>query len=240
MVDIQSFWRNQSASRRKVKGFTLIELLIVIAIILILIAIALPNFLEAQIRARVTKSKGEIRTIGIAMEAYYLDWQTYPYESENDCASPGLARTRCGLAWLTLPIAYITAIPPDTFPAPNGSELSWMETGILRQPRQNPIDLASATWALWTRGPDGVDSELNSNNAGGATMHLNPPDGSNDNYSPTNGTKSLGDIFLFGGDGYFIGTVCNPGVAIKTNCQTISPLVVDGLQYVHRLPPDSL
>jgi len=39
------------------KGFTLIELLIVIAIILILIAIALPNFLEAQIRARMTRAK---------------------------------------------------------------------------------------------------------------------------------------------------------------------------------------
>lgn len=39
-------------------GFTLIELLIVIAIILILIAIALPNFLDAQARAKVTKTEG--------------------------------------------------------------------------------------------------------------------------------------------------------------------------------------
>lgn len=53
------------------KGFTLIELLIVIAIILILIAIALPNFLEAQIRAKVVRAKGEIRTIAIAMDSYY-------------------------------------------------------------------------------------------------------------------------------------------------------------------------
>ncbi|MBW7937580.1 MAG: prepilin-type N-terminal cleavage/methylation domain-containing protein, partial [Candidatus Omnitrophica bacterium] len=37
----------------KKAGFTLIELLIVIAIILILISIALPNFLEAQMRAKV-------------------------------------------------------------------------------------------------------------------------------------------------------------------------------------------
>ena len=35
---------------RHLRGFTLIELLIVIAIILILISIALPNFLEAQVR----------------------------------------------------------------------------------------------------------------------------------------------------------------------------------------------
>ena len=65
-------------------------------------------------------------------------------------------------------------------------------------------------------------------------------DMSAENYSPTNGTKSLGDIFLFGGDGYFIGTVCSPSQAAKSNCQTIDPLVVDGVPYLHRLPPDSL
>ncbi len=221
-------------------GFTLIELLIVIAIILILIAIALPNFLEAQIRARVTKSKAEIRTIGIAMESYYLDWNVYPWESEDNCASPGLQRSRCGLAWLTNPIAYITSIPPDTFPNPNNEEESWMETGVLTASRPNPVDRASATWALWTRGPDGLDSELDSDNAGGGTVHKEKADGSNDNYSPTNGTKSVGDIFLFGGDGYFIGTVCIPPIATKAFCQAIDPLIVDGLPYVHRLPPDSL
>ena len=45
------------------KGFTLIELLIVIAIILILIAIALPNFLEAQIRAKVVNSTAEMKSL---------------------------------------------------------------------------------------------------------------------------------------------------------------------------------
>ena len=78
----------------RLKGFTLIELLIVIAIILILIAIALPNFLEAQIRAKVTKALGEIRSIDTAMAAYYLDWNVYPYESENDCYFPGRDRLR--------------------------------------------------------------------------------------------------------------------------------------------------
>jgi prepilin-type N-terminal cleavage/methylation domain-containing protein len=55
---------------RNRKGFTLIELLIVIAIILILIAIALPNFLEAQIRARVTKANGEMRSLATALFDY--------------------------------------------------------------------------------------------------------------------------------------------------------------------------
>ena len=225
--------RFEKLGRVGLKGFTLIELLIVIAIILILIAIALPNFLEAQIRARVTKSKAEIRTIGIAMESYFLDWKVYPYESENDCASPQV-RSRCGLAWLTSPIAYITSIPPDTFPDPNGSELSWMETGVVPAPN---VFLASVTWGLFTRGPDGIDSELTS--ASPQIVYAEKGDGSNDTYAPTNGTKSAGDLFLFGGDGYFIGTVCQ-GLGTKTNCQTIDPLIVDGLPYVHRLPPDSL
>lgn len=55
---------------KRIKGFTLIELLIVIAIILILIAIALPNFLEAQIRARVTKANGEMRSLSTALFDY--------------------------------------------------------------------------------------------------------------------------------------------------------------------------
>ena len=55
-------------------GFTLIELLIVIAIILILIAIALPNFLEAQLRARLTNTRACLRTYQTANEAYYTDY----------------------------------------------------------------------------------------------------------------------------------------------------------------------
>jgi prepilin-type N-terminal cleavage/methylation domain-containing protein len=54
-------------------GFTLIELLIVIAIILILIAIALPNFLEAQMRAKVVKSRGNMRSIETAMLSLSID-----------------------------------------------------------------------------------------------------------------------------------------------------------------------
>ena len=64
-------------TNRSEKGFTLIELLIVIAIILILIAIALPNFLEAQTRARVVSARGGLRTIQYGFEAYYTDYGEY-------------------------------------------------------------------------------------------------------------------------------------------------------------------
>jgi len=62
----------------KTKGFTLIELLIVVAIIGILAAIAIPNFLAAQVRAKVAKAKAEMATIGTALETYAVDNSGYP------------------------------------------------------------------------------------------------------------------------------------------------------------------
>lgn len=60
------------------KAFTLIELLIVVAIIAILAAIAVPNFLEAQVRAKASRAKSDMRTMATAMESYYVDNNAYP------------------------------------------------------------------------------------------------------------------------------------------------------------------
>lgn len=73
----------------RLKGFTLIELLIVIAIILILIAIALPNFLEAQLRAKVTRVKAELKTLETIHAMYYQDFRSYPFNHRGTEAASG-------------------------------------------------------------------------------------------------------------------------------------------------------
>jgi prepilin-type N-terminal cleavage/methylation domain-containing protein len=86
-------------SSYKSKAFTLIELLIVVAIIAILAAIAVPNFLEAQVRAKVARVMADERSLATAMEAYQVDWNSYPSNSV-----PG------GIIFIPLstPIAYMS------------------------------------------------------------------------------------------------------------------------------------
>jgi len=60
------------------KGFTLIELMIVVAIIGILAAIAIPNFLRFQARAKQSEAKQNLGAIYTAYTTYFSDWNTYP------------------------------------------------------------------------------------------------------------------------------------------------------------------
>ena len=214
------------------KGFTLIELLIVIAIILILIAIALPNFLEAQIRARVTKAKAEIRSLGIAMESYFLDFKVYPAESEHNLHER--FRNEAGLAWLTSPIKYIGEVPEDPFGGnATASEYSYYEMGGAATVKVPCIGQCLETWAIFTKGPDLDESDVYS-----ASPHNTAydDDRSVDSYSATNGTKSKGDIFLYGGDSFFIG-VRGPATKKGYDSSRDVGLIVNGEFYLHRLPP---
>ena len=65
-------------NKRKQKGFTLIELLIVVAIIGIIVAIAIPNLLNAIQRAKQKRTMGDMRSAGTAAEAYAVDFNHYP------------------------------------------------------------------------------------------------------------------------------------------------------------------
>ena len=67
---------------KKRKGFTLIELMIVIAIIIILAAIAIPNYLRMTERARRSRVAGDFTSIATALEAYSVDWGHYPLTAD--------------------------------------------------------------------------------------------------------------------------------------------------------------
>jgi type IV pilus assembly protein PilA len=60
-----------------VKGFTLIELMIVVAIIGLLAALAIPNFIKFQAKARQSEAKSNLKAVFTAQKAYYGDKQTY-------------------------------------------------------------------------------------------------------------------------------------------------------------------
>ena len=99
---VPSFVIERDLNMNRSKGFTLIELLIVVAIIGILAAIAVPNFLNAQLRAKIAHVKSDFRAIATAQEQYFLDHNNY---------APAFK-----LNALTTPVAYLSSVPQDVFP----------------------------------------------------------------------------------------------------------------------------
>ncbi len=118
-------------------GFTLIELLIVVAIIAILAAIAIPNFLQAQVRSKVSRVQADMRSIATGIESYYVDHNEYipDYPDGVKLGDWGLFyRYLPRLVYLTTPVAYLTSVPGDPFAeGPAASEIPQ-----LRGPYLNP------------------------------------------------------------------------------------------------------
>ena len=66
---------------RKARGFSLIELLIVVAIILIIAAIAIPNLLRARIAANESSAVASVRTVNTAEVAYDSAYPTVGFSA---------------------------------------------------------------------------------------------------------------------------------------------------------------
>ena len=88
--------------RRHQSGFTLIELLIVVAVIGMIVAIAIPNLLQAIDRAKQKRSMADIHSVGTALETYAVDQNYYPRIASSSPVAGNLE------PYLT---AYVRTIP---------------------------------------------------------------------------------------------------------------------------------
>ncbi len=158
------------------RAFTLIELLIVVAIIAILAAIAVPNFLEAQTRSKVSRVKADLRNLATGIQSFHSDHNHYPLGTDDtgkipaviqdhfnqSSVAPGasgapysfytfqtvdLPETVQGHS-LTTPIAYITSIPTDPFAS---------VPGIVTYSYREGRDGDRTGWILTSFGPDRDD-----------------------------------------------------------------------------------
>jgi prepilin-type N-terminal cleavage/methylation domain-containing protein len=187
------------------KAFTLIELLIVVAIIVILAAIAVPNFLEAQVRSKVSRAKADIRSLATALESYAVDNNNFP----PDITSVGGMTIGTGWYWyisnrLTTPVAYITnnmlidpfrdrrsTLPPEylRFRYVCYGMLPYYEQygvpgGVSTVPGYKAGEVLYGKWRITSSGPDGTAGPYPTGDFVQVLI----------NYDPTNGTVSKGDI----------------------------------------------
>ncbi len=162
------------------KAFTLIELLIVVAIIGILAAIAVPNFLNARMRATIARMESDMKALGDALHMYRIDNHAYFKQKGGN--------PHTELRPLTTPIAYISAIPHDPF---RKSTVKPRYQSVTENYDYSSFgnDDVMTDWILHGLGPD-TDEDI-----WGGSIGPNTPEGFKTQlYNPSNGLISSGDV----------------------------------------------
>ncbi len=192
-------------ARRTPNAFTLIELLIVVAIIGILAAIAVPNFLNAQIRAKVARVMGDHKALGSALEMYMLDHNDYPWPIGNGQGHSGYSVYVEYLHELTTPVSYIATVGFTDVFVPQRENKQWYPEDTVFSYQYVSFN---GSWARLSN----VSAAMNAEYVKGYCISSYGPDRGasgvewfpiNGNaasmYAPSNGLVSLGDIGRFGG-----------------------------------------
>jgi general secretion pathway protein G len=195
-----------------VRGFTLIELLVVVAIIAILAAIAVPNFLEAQTRAKIARVRADMRSLATGIETYRVDDSSYPPPFGVSVGG------RDSWAVLSTPVAYLTDPSIDdpfvyNLHPPKSKRLIYEAVNRRNQMIETPPSPPQSVgpegqrviwWWIASRGPDGSLGFRPSDPEAPLVLKfyeadINPDGWLSVVYDPTNGTTSLGNIYRAGG-----------------------------------------
>jgi type IV pilus assembly protein PilA len=159
---------------KRKSGFTLIELMIVVAIIGILAAIAIPNFLRFQLKAKTSEGKTNIAAIRTAQQSYYSEFGVFV----SAMASPAAVSDNMKHSWV------------QTDPAGEGFDrLGWEPEGLVFFNYVTMVDMAGYAiaaeadidadtmyqyWGYKKPGPQG-DALGIANNSGGCDLAFLSP-----------------------------------------------------------------
>jgi prepilin-type N-terminal cleavage/methylation domain-containing protein len=154
------------------RGFSLVELLIVVGLLTLLATLAIPNFVEAQNRAKRSRVANDLAELSKSIESYYIDYRAYP-ATDNSLTGAGVNRNLTDasrffralptfrnraageeLATLTTPVAYLPAYPNDIFAMSKAATFSYST------PDEFTLGdgIVERGWIAWSVGPGRADN----------------------------------------------------------------------------------